>query len=86
MVLWFRLYRDGHMTRDLTVEGADGLSRTAMVLQALDEACREFDLERPMWLSSTVKEFQLHDCCRFTRDAFMEDIPFDYMEMRVLEE
>ena len=44
------------------------------------------DLPKPIWLDHTVKDFQLHNKCRFTKDAFIEEIPFDYMEIQIIEE
>jgi hypothetical protein len=44
------------------------------------------DLSKPIWLDSVVKDFQLHAKCRFTRDSFVEDVSFDYMEIQVIEE
>ena len=61
-------------------------SRTAMVFQALDEICHEFDLSQPIWLDSNIRDFQLHDKTRFTKDSFIESIDFDYLEFQVIEE
>ncbi|MCR4762448.1 MAG: hypothetical protein K5696_02870 [Lachnospiraceae bacterium] len=84
--LWVRLFRDNHLLRDLVVED-DGLdSRTKKIRRAIDKACEEFDLPRPIWLKSTVEEFRTHDRCRFTRDAFIEDVEFDFMDIQVLSE
>ena len=46
------------------------LSRTQMVFDSLDSICYEFNLEKPMWLDSTVKDFKYHDKARFTQDNF----------------
>ncbi len=84
--LWIRLVKDSRLLRDTVVEDGGDDSRTAKIKNAIDAACREFDLPRPIWLSATIEEFRRHDRCRFTGDAFMESVPFDYMEIRVLEE
>lgn len=55
-------------------------------MNSLEKACYELDLPKPIWLDNAVRDFQIHDKCRFTRDAFIEDVPFDYMEMQVIEE
>ena len=87
MKLWFRQIGDNHLLRDVTIDETDpAMTRTQKVLHALDEACLRLDLGHPIWLDPTVKQFQLHGRCRFTADAFMEDISFDYLEMRILEE
>ena len=40
----------------------------------------------PIWLDSNVSEFQRHSKVRFTKDNFVEDIEFAYMEIEVIEE
>lgn len=82
-----KLWKDNHLLRDTVAANGDySMSRTAMVFQALDEICREFDLGQPIWLDSNIKDFKLHDKTRFTRDSFIEDIDFDYLEIHVIEE
>lgn len=75
------------MLRDTVVENPDpALSRTKKVLAAVEEACHTLDLSVPIWLDSTVRDFQRVARCRFTQDAFIEEIPFDYLEIQMIEE
>ena len=75
--MWGKLWKDNHLIKDMVACNADySMSRTAMVFQALDEICHEFDLGRPIWLDSNIKDFQLHDKTRFTSDCFIESIDF----------
>ncbi|MCR5675594.1 MAG: hypothetical protein K6G16_07795 [Lachnospiraceae bacterium] len=83
--LWVKLIADNHLLRDMVVEDDGPENRTKKIKNAIDRACTGFDLPRPIWLASTVEEFRMHDKCRFTRDAFIESVPFDYMEIQVLE-
>lgn len=83
--LWVKLIREGHLIKDLVVEETGEENRTRKIKNAIDKACMTFDLPRPLWLPSIVEEFRRYDKCRFTKDAFMESIPFDYMEIQVLE-
>ena len=62
------------------------LNRTRKVYRAIDEICNAFDLAHPIWLESTIREFQQHDKCRFYKDNFPEEIAFDYLELEMLEE
>lgn len=57
-----------------------------LIFQALEEICYDFDLGKPIWLSSNVSEFQRHSKTRFRKDSFIEEIPFDYLEIQVIEE
>ena len=87
MKFWVKEWKDNHMLRDLLITDDSGDTRTHKVFHALDEACAAFDLPHPQWLDATVREFKRHARCRFTQDAFVgEDMPFDYLELQVLEE
>jgi len=86
MRIWFKIFKDNRMLADMTVEDHSDETRTHKVYKAVDEACRNFDLGRPLWLESTVRDFKAHAKARFTQDAFIEHIDFDFMEIHVLEE
>ncbi len=84
--LWIKLVADNHLIKDVVVCDDSFESRTHKVMNAIEKAAYEMDLSKPIWLDNTVRDFQLHDKCRFTKDAFIEEIDFDYMEIQVLEE
>ena len=86
MRIWFKEWKDNHLVRDTVVEDHTDDSRTHKVLHAVDRACEELDLARPIWLDNTVEDFRRHARARFTQDAFIESIPFDYLEIHVIEE
>lgn len=86
MKLWGKLWKDSRMQRDTVVEIADDDTRTHKIFKGLDEICHEFDLERPIWLDQTIRDFQKRSSCRFGQDCFIEELPFDYLEFQVLEE
>lgn len=85
--MWGKIMKHNHLVKDTVISNGDySLSRTQMVLQALDDICYEFDLGKPIWLDASVREFQLHSKVRFTQDNFIESIDFDYLEIQVIEE
>ena len=84
--LWVREWRDNHLVKDTVIEDSSNDTRTHKVFRALEQACVEFDLAVPVWLDATIRDFQRHARARFTRDAFVEDIDFDYLEIYVIEE
>lgn len=85
--MWGKIVKDTKIIRDTVICISDySLSRTSMVFKALEDICYEFDLGHPMWLESTIHEFQKHSRARFTKDSFIEHIEFDYLEIQVLEE
>ena len=57
-----------------------------MVFEALRLICTEFDLALPVWLDTNIKEFQKSAKTRFRQDSFIEAIPFDYLEIHVIED
>ena len=84
--IWIKEWKENHLIRELTVEDGSADTRTHKVLRALEEGCIRLDLPQPIWLDGTVREFQRHAKCRFTKDSFIEEIDFDYLELQVLEE
>lgn len=85
--MWGKIWKNNHLVRDTVICITDySLSRTAMVFQALDEICYEFDLGKPIWLDVNISEFKRVDKTRFRQDSFIEVIDFDYLEIQVIEE
>ena len=86
MRIWFKSWADNHMLHDLVVEDESDETRTHKIFNAVDKACYEFDISKPLWLDSTVREFKKHSKARFYQDNFVDEIDFDYLEIHVLEE
>lgn len=86
MRIWFKLFTDNHLIKDYTFEDDSNETRTHKIFNAIEEVCYKFDLSKPIWLDSTVNEFKKHGRARFTKDAFVETIDFDYLEIHVIEE
>ncbi len=86
MRIWVKIFKDNHLLRDTTIEDFSDDTRTHKIFAALDKACMEFDLERPIWLDLNVKDFKKTSKTRFTKDSFIEDVPFDYLEFHIIEE
>ncbi len=86
MRIWFKIFTDTHLMRDITIENYEDDTRTHKVFKSLEDACIELDLGKPIWLDSNVQEFKKHGKTRFTKDNFVEEIDFDFLEMHVIEE
>ncbi len=86
MRIWFKMIKNAKIRRTLTITDTSNETRTHKIFGALDEICREWDLGKPIWLDANIAEFQQRSTTRFTRDNFMEEIAFDFLEMQVLEE
>ena len=85
--MWGKIWKNNHMIKDTVICMTDySMSRTAMVFQALDDICYEFDLSKPIWLDANIMEFKSLDKTRFNQDNFIEQIDFDSLEIHVIEE
>lgn len=85
--LWGKIFKNNRMINDITVENDDlTLNRTKKIYDAIDAICYSFDLSKPIWLDSNIADFKRHDKTRFTRDNFIDQIDFDYLEIHVIEE
>lgn len=86
MKLWGKIWKDNHLLQDIVIEDDREDTRTHKIFHALDEICYAFDLSKPIWLDATIREFKRHSKARFYQDSFVEESPFDYLEIQVLEE
>ncbi len=84
--LWGKIWKDNHLLKDTVFEEDSTDTRTHKIFRGLEEICYEFDLGKPIWLDKTVAEFKRHDKARFSQDNFIEEIPFDYLEIQIIEE
>lgn len=87
MRIWGKIMKNNHLERDMVVNVEDyTMSRTKKVYHALEEMCYEFDLAKPIWLETNKEDFIRHSRTKFTKDSFVEDIDFDYLDFQVIEE
>ena len=84
--LWGKIWKDNRMQQDTTYEEDSNDTRTHKVLRGLEQICMELDLSVPLWLDNNIKDFKKHARARFTQDSFIESIPFDCLEIQVIEE
>ena len=85
--MWMKIFKENRLLQDtvITLDDPD-MSRTAKVFQAVAVASLIFDLSQPIWLDTNIREFKRHNKTRFTQDNFVEEIPFDFLEIHVIEE
>ena len=85
--LWAKVFKDNRMIKDMVVCNEDPvMGRTQKIMGAIDEVCHTYDLSKPIWLKTTIEDFKRHDKVRFTKDNFIDQIDFDYLEIHVIEE
>lgn len=84
--LWGKIWKDNHLLQDMVFEDDSNDTRTHKIFRGLEKICYDFDLSSPIWLEKTIAEFKRHDKTRFYQDNFIEEIPFDFLEIQVIEE
>jgi len=83
--IWFKEWKENRMLRDFVACEENDDTRTHKIFHALEQACYEFDLSRPLWLDSNIAEFKRHAKTRFSSDNFVDSIAFYYLEMQIIE-
>lgn len=84
--LWAKIFKDNRMLKDAVIEDPSEDTRTHKVFHAIEKVCYQFDLGQPYWLKSSVQDFQAHSKARFYQDSFVEQVPFDFLEIQIIEE
>ncbi len=84
--LWGRIFKENKLLMDTVIVNDKKDTRTHKVFDALTDICYEFDLGKPIWLDNNIREFKMHAKTRFYKDSFIEQIPFDYLEIQIIEE
>ena len=84
--LWGKIFKDNHLLKDTVIENETNDTRTHKIFHAIEELVYAFDLGKPIWLDSNIEEFKRLDKTRFYQDNFVEIIPFDYLEIHIIEE
>lgn len=54
--------------------------------ETLVELCKEFDIPSPIWLRKHHNEFQEFGHTAFLPDHFIEEVPFDKLEIEFLDD
>lgn len=81
MRLWVRMVKGHKILRQATHECAFDEAD-----DALTEVCRAFDIPKPLWLPKQEREYQAFRVTAFTHDNFLEDVPFDRLEIEFLDD
>ena len=79
--LWAKIIKKHRIERQATAPCAWG-----EVEDALTELCHEFDIPRPMWLNKHHREFEEFRRTQFLPEHFIEDVPFQRLEIEFLED
>lgn len=86
MRIWIKEIKDNRLIKDMVVENNSDATRTHKIFSSLDKACDEWDISHPIWLDKNVREFSELSRTKFYQDNFIDEIPFEYMDISVIEE
>ena len=78
--IWVRLMRKNRIEKDTTVACASEEWQEALV-----KACHELDVGRPMVLPRHERDWAQFSQARFLKEHFIEDVPFDRMEVEFID-
>ncbi len=84
--LWAKIYSNNRLIKDITIEDDSNETRTHKIFNGLEQISYAFDLSKPIWLESNINEFKRHSKVRFSKDSFVDEIDFDFLEIQVIEE
>lgn len=84
--IWGKIWKDNHLLKDSVYEEDCEDTRTHKIFRGVQNLANEFDLECPIWLEANIDEFKKHNKTRFTRECFIEEVDFDYLEIQILQE
>ena len=78
--IWVRLMKKTHIDRSVTVPCVPEDWQ-----EALDTACRQLDVPRPMVLPRHERDWADFSQTRFLADHFVESVRFDRMEVEFID-
>ena len=78
--LWARMIVKHRILQSETVDFTDDLPN------ALQELCSKMDIPRPLFLSKHQREWERFQQTSFTKDHFLESIPFEKLEIERIDE
>lgn len=84
--MWLKLVKGGKIVSEMTYEHAEETNRTAKIFAGIEAACGKWNLAQPIWYDANIKEFKKRAGCRFLQENFVENVDFDFMEIKVIEE
>lgn len=85
--IWGKVLKRNKIVQSHTAQNNDSnLTDQERIDMCMDEICRKFDIQKPLWLPIHYKDLAGYRRVKFNSDSFMEDIPFDTFEIEIIEE
>ncbi len=84
--IWAKKMKRSRMLEDYVAENRrEDEDFYTRLEDCMEEICHRMDLAKPLWLDSNYEELNRFHRTRFHQDHFIEPIPFDYLEIEIIE-
>lgn len=84
LIIWSCLYKKDVPAGHVTVK-SDRPDTDGALLECLQQICRHFDLELPMWHTKHTKELASSRKATFKKDDFLDQFNYDRLVIEMLE-
>lgn len=75
--IWGKLIKHNKIIKDKVVTAGGGENYQQDLKKCIIVLCSEFDIEKPYWLPTNLKEYNRRGKTIFTQDNFIDRFPFD---------
>lgn len=81
---WGKIWKKGKLVRSDTFISEKSDMSDAL-LECIEHYGRTFDMEAPMWNSSHTKQLGICQRATFTKEDYIDTIPFDRFELHIID-
>jgi hypothetical protein len=82
--IWSSVYIKEKSIKHITVE-SDKTDMNDALLECLQQICREFDIEMPLWHSKHTKQLAHFHKATFKKDDFIDKFSFDRLTIEIMD-
>lgn len=84
LTIWSSVYKKEKTIKHITVR-SDTDNTDEALLDCLQQTCREFDIEMPLWHSKHTKQLVLFHKATFKKDDFIDKFNFDRLTIEIID-
>lgn len=85
LIIWSSVYKKEKSVKHITVRSENNDMNDAL-LDCLQQICREFDIEMPLWHSKHTKQLSTFHKATFKKDDFIDKFNFDRLTIEMIDE
>ena len=84
LTIWSSVYKKEKSIKHITVR-SDKSDMNDALLDCLQQVCREFDIEMPLWHSKHTKQVAAFHKATFKKDDFIDKFIFDRLTIEIID-